>query len=213
MFLFIFCFWFQPLVCTIPGNSRKATRQFFETCKRYCTTEMSAFWIFFACLTAAYAIYYTIIIGTDLMGKPKEQRQSSEESFVLDDSPEESRTVVETDAGFRVGDADAAELQDADREMMVSSPKDAQEKTFDEPSPDESGKNKRQIEEKVQSVQSGMEEIEPEQSTELVSDMLRSALLYGRPPVEIDKTVIPPTGEPSGEVDEKEVDDVTEMRI
>ena len=72
---------------------------------------MSAFWIFVACLTAAYAIYYTVIITSDLMGKPKDQRSSSEETFDLGDlEPESSRSVEETDRGFRVSREDGSTL-------------------------------------------------------------------------------------------------------
>ena len=47
---------------------------------------------------------------------------------------------------------------------------------------------------------------EAEQSTELLSGMMRSALLHGRPPVDIDKTVIEPPEKDEG----KEVDDGAE---
>ena len=173
---------------------------------------MSAFWIFFACLTAAYVIYYAVIVGADLWGKPQVQRRSSEESFELEDSPETSRAVVETEGGFRVG-SEAEDRDEVARRILADALQGGPIKNNEEPTRDESGSDGGHVSERIKSVQSGMEEIEAEQSTELLADMLRSALLYGRPPVEIDKTVVPAEENPSGEHEEKEVEDVTEIRV
>lgn len=173
---------------------------------------MSAFWIFFACLTAAYVIYYAVIVGADLWAKPQEQRRSSEESFELEDSPEDSRAVVETDGGFRVG-SDKEDRDEDARQLLAEALHGGTINNNEEPDQDEAGAASGRAAEKIESIQSGMEEVEAEQSTELVADMLRSAMLYGRPPVEIDKTVVPAEKDPSGEEQGKEVEYETEMRI
>ncbi len=66
---------------------------------------MSAFWIFAMVVTVVYIIYYTAIIAKDL-ARPSEQRSSSAETFVLEDTaPEPSKVVEVTDKGFSVEDS------------------------------------------------------------------------------------------------------------
>ena len=176
---------------------------------------MSAFWIFVACLTAAYAIYYTVIITGDLMGKPKDQRSSSEETFDLGDfEPESSRAVEETDGGFRVSREDGSTL--IEQELAVQTPAEEQRPgESDEYAPklDATGAVISPTLKKIDSVQEDMEEIEAEQSTELASGMMVSALLHGKPDVPIDKTVIPGGSVPPKEGKEKEVDDDDGSRV
>lgn len=176
---------------------------------------MSAFWIFVACLTAAYAIYYTVIITGDLMGKPKDQRSSSEETFDLGDfEPESSRAVEETDGGFRVSREDGSTL--IEQELAVQNPAEEQrpeESKEYAPKLDATGAVISPTQKKIDSVQEDMEEIEAEQSTELASGMMVSALLHGKPDVPIDKTVIPGGSVPPKEGKEKEVDDDDGSRV
>ena len=168
---------------------------------------MSAFWIFVACLTAAYAIYYTVINTSDLMGKPKDQRSSSEETFDLGDlEPESSRSVEETDGGFRVSREDGSTL--IEQELAVQNPAEEQRPEESEeyaPKLDATGAVISPTQKKIDSVQEDMEEIEAEQSTELASGMMVSALLHGKPDVPIDKTVISGGSAPPEEGKEKEV--------
>ena len=176
---------------------------------------MSAFWIFVACLTAAYAIYYTVIITSDLMGKPKDQRSSSEETFDLGDlEPESSRSVEETDGGFRVSREDGSTL--IEQELAVQNPAEEQRPEESEeyaPKLDATGAVISPTQKKIDSVQEDMEEIEAEQSTELASGMMVSALLHGKPDVPIDKTVIPGGSASPEEGKEKEVDDDDGSRV
>ena len=65
---------------------------------------MSAFWIFSMVVTVVYIIYYAAIIAKDL-ARPSEQRSSSAETFVLEDTaPEPGKVVEVTDKGFSVED-------------------------------------------------------------------------------------------------------------
>ena len=65
---------------------------------------MSAFWIFAMVVTVVYIIYYAAIIAKDL-ARPSEQRSSSAETFVLEDTaPEPGKVVEVTDKGFSVED-------------------------------------------------------------------------------------------------------------
>ena len=65
---------------------------------------MSAFWIFAMVVTVVYIIYYAAIIAKDL-ARPAEQRSSSAETFVLEDTaPEPGKVVEVTDKGFSVED-------------------------------------------------------------------------------------------------------------
>ncbi len=175
---------------------------------------MSAFWIFFAALTAAYVIYYAVVISGDLMGKPKEGRSSSEETFDLGDfAPESSRKVEETDGGFRVsGDDGSVMEQELVTRMMAGAIQDGEPEEY-APKLDSTGAVITPAQKKIEAVKEDMEEIETEQNTALAANMFVSALLHGKPDVPIDKTVIPGVGAPPDEGKEKEVGDDAGMHI
>lgn len=182
---------------------------------QYCTSEMSAFWIFFAALTTAYVIYYAVVISGDLIGKPKEGRTSSEETFDLGDlAPESSRKVEETDGGFRVQGDDGSVME---QELVVTrSMTDALQGGEPEeyaPKLDSTGAVITPAQKKIEAVKEDMEEIETEQNTALASNMFVSALLHGKPDVPIDKTVIPGGGTTPEDGREKEVTDDAGMHI
>lgn len=159
---------------------------------------MSAFWTFFAILTAAYAVYYAVVISGDLHRQGKAGRHTSGQVFVLEDgSPvEATRSVEQTDGGFRVsGEEEKLSAILSAALNPSSSPAPAGEKKEEEvsaPRLDAHGAVIAEVRRKIESVKEGMEEIEPEQSTELLSGMMQSALLHGRPPVDIDKRVVEP---------------------
>ena len=171
---------------------------------------MSAFWTFFTILTAGYAVYYAVVISGDLRRLRKAGRHASAQVFVVEgDTPDEpTRSVEQTDGGFRVSGVTeemmAEAMTSAPGDLSVPEPAGA-EKEEEEPAPkiDAHGAVIGEVREKMESVKKGMEEIEAEQSTELLSGMMRSALLHGRPPVDIDKTVIDSPKKDEG----KEVDD------
>ena len=176
---------------------------------------MSAFWTFFTILTAGYAVYYAVVISGDLHRQRKAGRHASAQVFVVEgDTPDEpTRSVEQTDGGFRVSGVTEEMMVEAmsnvsgNRPDPLPAPAGA-EKEEEEPAPkiDAHGAVIGEVREKMESVRKGMEEIEAEQSTELLSGMMRSALLHGRPPVDIDKTVIEPPEKDEG----KEVDDGAE---
>ena len=181
---------------------------------QYCTSEMSAFWIFFAALTTAYVIYYAVVISGDLMGKPKEGRTSSEETFDLGDlAPEASRKVEETDGGFRVhGDDGSVMEQELVTRAMTGALQGGEPEEY-APMLDSTGAVITPAQKKIEAVQEDMEEIETEQNTALASNMFVTALLHGTPDVPIDKTVMPGGGAPPDVVKEKEVGDDAGMHI
>ena len=154
---------------------------------------MSAFWTFFAILTAAYAVYYAVIISGDLHRERKAGRHSSGQVFVVEgDSPiEATRSVEQTDGGFRVS-GEEEKTPGIPTPALNSSPAPAgagEKKEEDAAAPrlDAHGAVVAEVMKKIGTVKEGMEEIEPEQSTELLSGMMQSAMLHGRPPVDIEK--------------------------
>lgn len=155
---------------------------------------MSTFWIFAACLTLAYAIYYTVVICMDIYGKPKGQRQTTTETFNIDDiAPEASVAVEKTDDGYRIGkttNRPDEEPQWEEKPIVTSIKKDAPNDSLTATDNSSSPANK-----KIESTQSEMEEIEPKLSTELMSAVMKSALETGKPPVPIKKEVVKPDSE------------------
>jgi len=122
--------------------------------------------------------------------------------------PESSRSVEETDGGFRVSREDGSTL--IEQALAVQDPVEVQRPGESEeyaPKLDATGAVISPVQKKIDSVQEDMEEIEAEQSTELASGMMVSALLHGKPDVPIDKTVIPGGGASPEEGKEKEVGD------
>lgn len=176
---------------------------------------MNTFFIFAVCLTAAYVIYYTVIICTDLYGKPKERRDSSEESFELSDmQPEASRLVEETDGGFRVatGGSDESSPDWTDTVIHQAEISDTETKVTEDSGPkfDAHGVPATPAGVKIDKVNSRMEEIETEQSGEMAYAFLSDAMLSSTSTVPIDKTVIPGTG---GQTKEQEDGDGTTKRL
>ena len=65
---------------------------------------MKAYFIFALVLTAAYFVYYAIVIAKDLHGNGDKKKSDEEEFDVSEFNAEESVSVVENDKGFNVGD-------------------------------------------------------------------------------------------------------------
>ena len=171
---------------------------------------MSAFWTFFTILTIGYVIYYAAVISSDLHRQRKAGRHQPGQVFVVEgDTPDEpTRSVEQTDSGFRVSGVTegmmAEALSDApgNRPEPIPAPAPAEKEEEEHPAPklDVHGAVIGEVRKKMESVRNGMEEIEPEQSTELLSGMMQSALLHGRPPVDIEKKVIEPKKDGAKEV-------------
>ena len=166
--------------------------------------KMSIFWIFCVCLTVVYIIYYTVLICSDLYRKPKDQSSSSVETFEVPDQPEEtSKAVEETDGGFRVsrGGGDPS----WDETDLRSSPVREPEQPEEQPAHklDASGSPVSELDGKINDAAESMEQIRPEMNGELMSITMESALKEGRPPLQIEKKVIPAPEGANGK-DEKE---------
>ena len=147
---------------------------------------MSTFWIFAACLTLGYAIYYTVVICIDLYGKPKDQRQTSTETFSIDDiAPEASVVVEKTEDGYRIGKTASQSDQEPQWEEKPIVPSIKKDDPGDQPAVTSSPANQ-----KIESTRNEMEEIEPTMCTELMSAVMKAALETGKPPVPIKKEVI-----------------------
>lgn len=165
---------------------------------------MSVFWIFCVCLTVVYIIYYTVLICSDLYRKPKDQSSSTVETFEVPDQPEEtSKAVEETDGGFRVsrGGGDPS----WDETDLRSSPVREPEQPEEQPAHklDASGSPVSELDGKINDAAESMEQIRPEMNGELMSITMESALKEGRPPLQIEKKVIPAPEGANGK-DEKE---------
>ena len=65
---------------------------------------MKAYLIFVLALTAAYLVYYAVMITNDLHGSGDKKKSGEEEFDVGEFDAEESVSVVENDKGFNVGD-------------------------------------------------------------------------------------------------------------
>lgn len=169
---------------------------------------MSAFWIFAACLTAAYAVYYTVVVTVDLLRKPAEDGTPAVETFDVGELPPvTTKTVEETDDGFRVA-KEGADGQDAGWDETTLRPASPEAATPPPPPPgpkfDAHGVPTA-AEQKISDVGKKMEETEPGQSSEMMAITMQTAICYGRPPVEIDKTRIS-TRKPSEAAKDKEVE-------
>ena len=168
---------------------------------------MSVFWIFVIILTVAYVIYYTVVISSDLYRKPKEQSASSEETFEIKDMDEEaSKAVEETDGGFRVsrgGDDPSWDETDL-RAAQAPEP----EQPLDQPAHklDASGAPVSELDTKVEKATESMEDIRPEMNGELMSLNMKSALLEGKPYLQIEKTVTSASVDAQEKEEEKDED-------
>ena len=65
---------------------------------------MKAYFIFALVLTAAYIVYYAIVIAKDLHGNDDKKKSDEEEFDVSEFNAEESVSVVENAKGFNIGD-------------------------------------------------------------------------------------------------------------
>ena len=152
---------------------------------------MSAFLLFVIILTVAYIIYYTVVICSDLYRKPKERTSSSVETFEIRDEPSEaSKTVEETDGGFRVSHGgDDPSWDETDLRVAPSAEPEPEEQSAH--MLDASGAPVSPLDEKIEKASESMEDIRPEMSGELMSLTMKSALTEGRPYLQIEKTVTP----------------------
>lgn len=66
--------------------------------------SMKAYFIFVLVLTAAYIVYYVIVIAKDLHGNSDKKKSDEEEFDVSEFNAEESVSVVENAKGFNIGD-------------------------------------------------------------------------------------------------------------
>lgn len=198
---------------SLSGRSRSnSLADYRNELRSNCTNEMSAFWTFFTILTIGYVVYYAVVISSDLHRQRKAGRHQSEQVFVVEgDSPDEpTRSVEQTDSGFRVSGVTEEMMTEAladapgNRPEPIPAPAPAEKEEDEQPAPklDAHGAVIGEVRKKMESVRNDMEEIEPEQSTELLSGMMQSALLHGRPPVDIDKTVIEPKQDGAKEVED-----------
>lgn len=150
---------------------------------------MSAFWIFAVCVTAAYVVYYTVMICIDLYSKPKDQAHANEEVFEIDETPsEESKAVEETDGGFRV----ASDVPSGWEETNIH-PDSTEEKpggNDDDVKLDATGAPMTPAQQKIEATVNDMEEIEPEMSGALMDKEFFSAMTTGKPPVPMEKTIV-----------------------
>lgn len=92
---------------------------------------MNAYFIFAIVLTAAYIIYYAVVIVHDLYGKKTEEK-SNVEVFDVPDSTEEdvgSVAVTENEHGFSVGEENYDTAADALPQSETPDEEQAQAKT------------------------------------------------------------------------------------
>lgn len=157
---------------------------------------MKAFWIFAGILTAAYFVYYAVMICIDIYRKPAGEDRSDEETFELKNpAPAPGRAVEVTDRGFRVAGGsgpDVESVMPAVKDKPDPQPADAP------PAPklDASGAPVTAAGRKVQSVREDMEEIDPACSGEMTHRMLSECMVSGGSTVPLDRTVTPP-GQPA----------------
>ena len=153
---------------------------------------MSTFWIFAVVLTAAYIVYYTVIVLMDLWKKPGEERKSSEETFELKDAaPEPGRVVEMTGTGFRVAGGPGPDVETVMTQPAAASATELS----DAPKLDASGAPVTPVGRKIRSVQEDMEEIDPSCSGEMTQQMLTDCMISGGSNVPIDRTVTSPEEE------------------
>ena len=152
---------------------------------------MKAFWIFAACLTAAYLIYYTVTILRDLYGKPKEESHDEVESFELKDVPVvASKAVEETDGGFRVSKDTGTGNQPAWEETMIrAAVKEAVQP--EAPKIDASGSRVDKTKEQIKAAQSEMDDVVPKMSHEMTASILETAITAGESKVPINREIVP----------------------
>lgn len=159
---------------------------------------MGAFGIFAIGLTVVYVIYYTVQICIDLYSKPKNETVASVESFDIEGMAiEESKTVEETEGGFRV--AKDGTDNGWNETTLHSTDNTSQETTQDEPKLDASGAPVTPAQEKITNAKDSMEEIAIGMSGELASQIMHSALTTGKPPVQIKKEIAKPTDNETNE--------------
>ena len=163
---------------------------------------MSAFWIFAMVVTVVYIIYYAAIIAKDL-ARPTEQRSSSAETFVLEDTaPEPGKVVEVTDKGFSVEDGSGNVREQA----ITNVPAPKRPATEDsEPGPklDATGAPLTEGGRKILSAQEDMNLIDPKAAGEQSRDTLTLLMMDQQPDVNIDRTVTPAPEKPSGDADVK----------
>lgn len=148
---------------------------------------MSAFWIFAACVTAAYIVYYTVIICIDLYSKPKDQAQDNAETFEIDTTPsEESKAVEETDGGFRVASNGSDGWEETN--IQPATQKDKPEESSDDVKLDATGAPMTPAQQKIEDASNDMEEIEPEMSGERTNLAYQEFLRSGEASIKITKT-------------------------
>jgi len=166
---------------------------------------MSAFWIFATCVTVVYIIYYSIIIAKDLV-RPAEQRSSSAETFVLEDTaPEPGKVVEVTDKGFSVEDGSGHVREQEITNVPAPKAPKASEPDDSGPGPllDATGAPVSPAAKKILSAQEDMDLIDPKAASEQSNDTLRAIMSGEMPSVNIDKTVEPAPQRPSGDADVK----------
>ena len=156
---------------------------------------MSGFWIFAIVLTAAYVLYYGIIISIDLYGKPKEQNKDSEETFEIKDMEFEApKAVEETSGGFRISEDDG-EGGNKWNETVTRQLTPAAEHE-DIPKLDATGKPLSPAQEKINETQENMEDIDVQYNGELMNETMKMAILTCKPlPVKINKVAASNSGE------------------
>lgn len=163
---------------------------------------MSAFWIFAAILTAAYAIYYAVIISIDLYGKKDNPNETSVETFEIGDTPPETSKAVEvTEGGFRVGGSQESEGSPQWTETKLkTTPQSESTDSTPPPKLDATGAKITPAQEKIQATQKEMEEISPEMNSEMTLQIAKSVLEQGGHSVDINKSAAKPDkNEPSTE--------------
>ena len=173
---------------------------------------MSAFWIFAACLTVAYIIYYCVIIAKDL-AMPREQVSTNEETFVLEKSaPEPSKVVAMTDKGFQVEDGSGNVKQQEVTNVPAPKKPDAGN---DDPGPllDATGAPATPMTKKILAAQEEMVPIDPDAASAMVLNGLKDAMIDENSTVNIDKTVTPPEKSSGDENAKKELDHDGGQRI
>ena len=166
---------------------------------------MSAFWIFTTCLTVVYFIYYTVVVWKDL-AKPREQRSSSEETFVFEGAaPEPSKVVEMTDRGFQVEDGSGMVKEQA----ITNVPSARQTETEEsDPGPllDVTGAPVTAAGKRIQAAQDEMEPIDVSAASELVLEGMEAAIAGELDTVNIERKVTH-TEQTSGDANTKKEQD------
>ena len=168
---------------------------------------MSAFWIFAMVVTVVYIIYYAAIIAKDL-ARPAEQRSSSAETFVLEDTaPEPGKVVEVTDKGFSVEDGSGEDGSGNVREQAITNVPAPKRPATEDPEPgpklDATGAPLTEGGRKILSAQEDMDLIDPKAAGEQSRDTLTLLMMDQQPDVNIDRTVTPAPEKPSGDADVK----------